>query len=383
MKKRANGEGTIRKRANGTWEARYSYGGKQHSVYGKTQADVRRKLTEAQAKIDGGAFTAPSKITVAEWLERWQRDYLRSVKASTRQRYEIDVRVHLIPALGGIRLSRLDGDRITALYNAEQDKGLSVKSIQNLHGTLHKALQQAVKKKIIAENPCDDAVLPTSDEAKEEMHPLRDGQVAAFLKAIQGNRFELLFRVAMFTGMRQGEIIGLTWDCVDFTCGKIYLRRQLKRIAKSKGKFGFTTLKNKQTRTIKPPAEVMNLLKQIRRQQAELKLRAGELWDNEEGFVFTDEIGHHVNDRTVYNNFKMSVESIGLPAVRFHDLRHTYATLALQNGIDYKTLSENMGHATVGFTMDKYGHVSETMMQAGAEKMQRFIDTLPEAIRVN
>lgn len=375
MSKRANGEGNIRKRSDGSWEARYVYSGKRYSVYGKTQAEVRKKLTEAQAQIDGGAYIAPSKITVAEWLDKWQADYLRKVKASTKQRYEIDVRLHIKPALGKELLSKLSPSQITTMYNQEQDNGLSVKSIKNLHGTLHEALQQAVKMHYLKNNPCDDATLPESDEDKKEMHPFKDKQVKRFLQAIQGNRYEALFQVALFTGMRQGEIIGLTWDCVDFSRKSIHLYRQLKRVPKSNGQYRFTTLKNKQERSFKPPQEVLNILRAVKHQQAEWRLKCGECW-KDTGLVFTDETGGNVNDRTVYNNFKKIVESISLPEVRFHDLRHTYATLALQNGIDPKTVSTTLGHATVAFTLDKYGHVSEAMMQDSADRMQRFIENL-------
>ena len=375
MAKRANGEGSIKHRTDGRWEARYTFQGKSHSIYGKSQAEVRKKLTEVTSKIDGGTFAAPSKTTVAEWLEEWQEKYLRSVKESTRQRYEIDVRIHLVPAIGGVRLCKLSGDMITEMYSAEQNKGLSVKSIKNLHGTLHKALEQAAKKKLITGNPCEDAIIPESDEAVKEMHPLRDEQVKQFRQMAAGNFFEFLFDVALFTGMRQGEIIGLTWDCVDFERGDIHLYRQLKRIPKSGGQFRFTTLKNKQDRRIKPPQHVMEVLRKVKRQQAEWRLRCGECW-HDTGLVFTNEIGEHVNDRTLYNNFKKIVDEMHLPEVLFHDLRHTYATLALQNGVDPKTVSATLGHATVAFTMDKYGHVSQAMLTDSANKMQNYISGL-------
>ncbi|MDO5325208.1 MAG: site-specific integrase [Clostridia bacterium] len=375
MNKRANGEGTIRKREDGSWEARFVYNNTRYSLYGRTQAIVRKKLTDAQAKIDGGAYTPPSSITVAEWLTKWQKEYLRNIKTSTRERYDVDIRLHIIPEIGKVTLSKLSSDRITTLYNRMQDTGLSVKSIKNLHGTLHAALERALILHLVSKNPCEEVILPESEEAKEEMHPLKDAQVKQFRLEIKGNRYELLYNVALFTGMRQGELIGLTWDCIDFDRNTIHVYRQLKRIAKGNGEFKFTTLKNKQDRTFKVPLEVINLLKKVKRQQVEWKLKCGESWQ-ETGLVFTQEDGSNVNDRTVYNNFKRIVKKMGLPDVRFHDLRHTYATLALQNGIDPKTVSSTLGHATVAFTLDKYGHVSETMWNDSAEKMQRFIESM-------
>lgn len=376
MSKRANGEGNIRKRPDGKWEGRYVYCGKRHSVYGKTQAEVRKKLTEAQAQIDGGAYIAPSKITVTEWLDRWQKDCLRKVKDSTKQRYEMDIRLYIKPEIGGMQLSALTPSMITAFYSKMQDRGLSAKSIRNMHGTLHKAFQQAKKESVIKENPCADAVLPETDAPKREMRPLKDNELPEFLKRIRGHKMESLYYAAVFTGMRESELIGLTWDCIDFQHGTVHLYRQLSRGRRKGESWTFTTLKNKTNRTFAPPASVMNTLKAVRKQQAEQRLKCGGDWRNEQNFVFTNEAGQHLSMYMVYKYFKSIVKEMGLPQVRFHDLRHTYATLALQNGMDYKTLSNNLGHATVAFTMDVYGHVSETMMQNGAEIMQRFIESL-------
>lgn len=332
-------------------------------------------MTEAQAKIDSGTFIAPSSITVAEWLEYWQNMLLRDVKASTKQRYGMDVRLYILPNIGKVKLSALKPLQVTALYNAMQDKGLSTKSIRNLHGTLHKAFQQAVIHHYLLMNPCDGVTLPRSDAPKKEMRPLKDGEIKRFRQLAKGNRYEHLYCIAILTGMRESELIGLTWDCIDFGTGKVHLYRQLSR-GRSKGeKWHFTTLKNNQTRTFIPPAEVMSILKQVRRQQGEWRLKAGEKWTNEEKFVFTDEYGNHLSMYMVYKNFKRIVNSMELAEVRFHDLRHTYATLSIQQGMDYKTLSHNMGHATVAFTMDIYGHVTDEMMQAGADKLQQFIHT--------
>ncbi len=170
-------------------------------------------------------------------------------------------------------------------------------------------------------------------------------------------------------------MIGLTWDCIDFERGTIHLYRQLKRDRAQKT-YVFTSLKNRESRTFAPPANVLNALKTVKRQQTEWGLKAGESWSNPDQLVFTDENGHHLCCFTVYRHFKKLVSDIGVPSVRFHDLRHTYSVLALQNGMDYKTLSSNLGHATVAFTMDIYGHVSETMMHNSAEIMRRYIESI-------
>lgn len=375
MSKRANGEGNIRKRPDGKWEGRYVYDGKRHSVYGKTRAEVRKKLTEAQAQIDGGAYIAPSKITVAEWGKTWLSDCLHGKNQETVSSYESKLRLHIVPAIGEKRLTELKPIAITHFYNQLQDKGLSDKTISCIHGALHKMLQDAVTNEIIKENVCDKVHPPKTNTVKKEMHPLKDKQVPAFLEAIRGNSMEYLLYTALFTGARESELIGLTWDCIDFERGTIHLYRQLKR-DRSRKEYVFTSLKNRESRTFAPPDSVMKALQVVKRQQAEWQLKAGESWSNPNGLVFTNEIGDRLSTRTVYRAFKKIVDRMGLHEVRFHDLRHTYSVLALQNGMDYKTLSSNLGHATVAFTMDVYGHVSETMMLNGAQIMQRFIESL-------
>ena len=211
---------------------------------------------------------------------------------------------------------------------------------------------------------------------KKEMRPLLDNEVPEFLRLINGHPFEEFYYVAIFTGMRESELIGLTWDCVDLDKGTIHLYRQFKALRGKSKTYTFTTLKNKQERSFSIPPSVVKALKKMKLKQAEWKLYYGTLYHNEENFVFTNEFGHHLATRTVFNRFKSIVKKMGLPEVRLHDLRHTYATLAIQNGVDYKTISNNLGHATVAFTMDVYATVTMTMQKDSASKMESFIQSL-------
>lgn len=374
-KKRANGEGNTRQRKDGTWESRITVDGKRRSIYAKTQAEVIRKKTEIQAEVNAGAYIAPAKITVAEWLELWQEVFCPNIKRSTSARYESDIRLHVLPEIGNMRLSAVKTSTIQRLYNKAHKNGLSDKSVRNLHGTLHKAMAKAVGEKYIAMNPCEGVELPRSDTPQREMRPLKDNELPAFLRLIDGNRMENLFRVAVFTGMRESELIGLTWDCVDFEHGTIHLYRQLSKGRRKGESWMFTSLKNRQARTFSPPKEVFEVLRKVKQQQAEWRLRCGGSWQDV-NLVFTNEVGQHLSMCSIFYHFKQVVERMNIPEVRFHDLRHTYATLALQNGVDYKTLSAMLGHATVAFTMDRYGHVSVTMMQNGADKMQAYIEAI-------
>ena len=177
--------------------------------------------------------------------------------------------------------------------------------------------------------------------------------------------------------MRQGEILGLTWDCVDFAAGTITVKQQLQQIRKRGGASEYKILppKNDKTRVLQPAPDVMKVLDKIRKQQAEYKLASGRTWENEKNLVFVNETGGHLIDNTVLKHLKAIVTKIGIPETRFHDLRHTYATNAIRIGDPIKTVSENLGHATVAFTLDIYGHVTPQMKQDSAARMQRLIDS--------
>jgi integrase len=381
--KRANGEGCIRQRKNGIWEGIVTTGrdpgtGKliRKSYFGKTQAEVRKKLTALSHDLDEGTYLEPSRMTVGQWMDVWHREYLGGVKPYTVSQYGTQIKVHLKPALGATRLQLLTAPMIQSMYNSELRNGLSAKSIRNLHGVLHKALSQAMKLEYIRNNPCDACELPRIE--KHEIKPLEGDYVNRFLQEISGSRFETLYIVTLFTGMRQGEILGLTWDCVNFKNSTINIRRQLQkeRIEGGGGMYHFVPLKNDKERMITLAPSVFALLSRHGQRQNEWRLRAGELWNNPLNLVFTDETGHHLYSHTVFENFKRIVKQIGLGGTRFHDLRHTYATLAIQNGDDIKTVSHNLGHATVAFTLDVYGHVTEKMKEESAARMEAYIHTM-------
>ena len=205
---------------------------------------------------------------------------------------------------------------------------------------------------------------------------------ASFLEAIQGHRYETIFLVTLFTGMRQGEVLGLTWDCVDLAKGTIVINKQIQKKTGGGSVYNLVQTKNGKGRTITPADYVMKLLRGQKRQQAEWRLKAGPCWEGCPlgDLVFTDELGRHLMPHTIYHNFKKVVASIGLPDARFHDLRHSYAVAAIRSGDDIKTVQGNLGHATASFTQDKYGHVTEQMKQASADRMQQYIDRIKKSV---
>ena len=387
----AQGTGTIRKKTvtrNGKpyefWEARYTVGrdpgtGKQlqRSISGKTQKEVAQKLKAVLRDLDTGLYTEPSKMTVGQWLDTWLSEYVEpSCKPLTLSTYESRIRTRLKPALGNIKLTEISTTQIQTFYNnLIRKEGLSPKTVKSTHGILHKALAQATDLRYILFNPADPVKLPRIE--RKEISPLTEAEISAFLEEIKkGEPFARLFTVTLFTGMREGEICGLTWDAVDFRNGTITVKQQLQK-GKEKGADHYLiSTKSGKTRTITAATSVMQILKEQLFEQRKQHLQMGLAWKNQWNLVFTQEDGGYIPPQSALKHFKKVAERIGRPDARFHDLRHTYAVASLQEGDDVKTVQQNLGHATAAFTLDVYGHVSEKMKQESAARMERFIEKI-------
>lgn len=259
--------------------------------------------------------------------------------------------------------------------------------MRNVHGVLTKALSQAVKLGYIARNPCDMVDLPRVEKA--HIMPLTDEQVKAYLSAADSdNDYGDILKVILFTGLREAEATGLTWDCVDFKKGTVTVCKQLQKRPAEAGGFQFAALKNDKTRILRPAPFVMDMLRAVRSKQAQRRLQAGDLWqdwiDPAKQYaacrlVFTNVLGDHLHPQRLYAHHKKIAAKAGAPDARVHDLRHTFAVLSLQNGDDVKTVQENLGHATAAFTLDVYGHVSERMKEDSAARMQGYFENLKKA----
>ena len=349
-RKAAAGTGTIRKKTvtrSGKqytyWEARFTAGydpgtGKQvqRSITGKTQKEVAQKLKAATAAIDQGTYIAPCKLTVGEWLDTWAADYLGGVKPTTVKVYKNNLQRHIKPVLGAVVLSELRPHMVQKFINGME---LSSSSVRLAYKVLHQALEKAVKLEYISRNPAAGCELPRLEQ--KEIHPLEDQQVAALLRAVKGGRLELLVSIALFTGLRQSELLGLTWDCVDFQKGTLLVNKQLSRILHREESGLFLSPKSGKSRTITPAPSVLKTLKEQRRRQAEMQLKAGSLWNNAHNLVFTNETGGPLEQWRVEKDYQAAVEAVGLAGARFHDLRHTYAVNAIRAGDDIKTIQGN------------------------------------------
>lgn len=380
----ASGSGTIRKkiiqRGNKTytyWEARYTDGfdpgtGRQvqRSISEKTQKEVAQKLKAVTASIDAGTYIAPNKMTLKEWLEIWHATYLNNVKPRTVETYGSVIRIHILPALGATRLEALNAHTIQKFYNdCVSKKHLSGKSVKNVHCVMHMSLKQAVACGYLRFNPSEACTLPRVEKA--DLKPFDDIQIAAFLNEIRGTKLEALLTLTLFTGLREGEVLGLTWNNIDFERGSVTINKQL-QYQRNTGESLLVSPKNGKGRVIVPASFVMDILKKRRTDQAADRQLAGDAWKDSD-LVFTDELGDYLRPWTPYRAFKRAAAAIGRPDARFHDLRHSYAVAAIRSGDDIKTVQGNLGHATSSFTLDVYGHVTDQMKQESAARMDRYI----------
>ena len=380
-KKGAKGGGTIRKKTvtrggkeYAYWEARITTGrdpgtGKQlqRSFTGKTQREVREKLQAAAVAVNDGTYTDPSRLTVGQWLDTWTRDYLVNVKQTTACAYQSYIKNHIRPGLGAVRLADLHPHAVQGFVNGLD--GLAPSSVHVVYRVLHIALEKAVELNYIPRNPASRCVLPKA--ARKEIHPLTDEQSAALLQAAAGARIEHMTALALFTGFRLSELLGLTWDTVDFDGGTITIDKQL-AAGFARGQL-FTTPKSGKPRTVAPAPTAFQVLRKQKAKQAAQRLQAGPLWENPHLLVFTDDDGGPILQQTAEHEFSIIRDAAGLEGTRFHDLRHTFAVNSIRAGDDIKTIQGNLGHATASFTLDVYGHVTEAMKQDSAARMEAFI----------
>lgn len=400
-KRAAQGTGSIRKKTvtrSGAeytyWEARLFVGrdpGTGKAIYksfsGKTQKEVREKMQAAAVAVNEGDYFEPANITLGKWLDIWLSEYCGDKKYLTVQKYETDVRTHIKPALGAVKLSRLTGPQIQKFYNELARSGkkvqgeavpLSPKSIRCIHGALSKALDTARRQGMIKQNPAELCTVPKLE--KKEIVPLTDEQIKEFIRLCDGEPYGPIYKLIIFTGLREGEALGLTWDCVDFQKGELKITKQLQR----RGKVDeLVPLKNSKPRYLTVAPAVMAILKAQQSKQFEERFAAGDLWqgftsleERKTALVFTRPDGTNVTAAALYQRYKHLAAKIGAPESRVHDLRHTFAVLSLQNGDNVKTVQENLGHATAAFTLDVYGHVSERMKNDSAARMQKYITAL-------
>ena len=373
MGKRGNGEGSVYRRKDGRWVGQYlvytGKGQKYKYIYGKTRQAVAQKLTQAMADRDGGLVFDAGSLTLGEYLDRWLNDSVRdSVKQRTLENYEYVVRRHLIPALGRMKLRVLTPAHVQGLYRSKLDSGLSARTVQLIHTTLHKALKQAVRWGLVPRNVGESVQAPRP--IKKEIQALSPEQARRFLEAARGDRLEALYLLAVTTGLREGELLGLRWTDVDLERGTLQVRQQLTR---TKAGLSFTTPKRGKTRGVRLTGPAVTVLKRHRATQIGERLKKGSLWQDT-GLVFTTTIGTPLNVRSLtYRSFRPLLERAGVPRIRFHGLRHTCATILLSKGTHPKVVQEVLGHSNISETMDTYSHMLPNMQDWAVAAMESIV----------
>lgn len=331
-------------------------------------AETRKELESKAAAIVHTAqtgFIEPRTVTFGEFWKRWCEAKAPTLSPSTARRYRDLGRNHLV-ALAGMKLAKIGPGDVQRLYADRLNYGLSGTSVRHLHSTLHTAFDDAVKWGLVARNVCDAVKAPARD--RTEMQTWNPHQASAFLAAAVGDDLEALWRLAITTGMRRGELLGLKWADVDFDAGALSVRRSL-----SRGDSSRLIEREPKTqagrRRIALSPETIESLRRHRVRQLEYRLSAG--IDYEDGdLVFVNPFGKHIHPNTLMRSFGRLTAVANVPRIRFHDLRHTSATLLLAEGVHPKIVQERLGHSDIAMTLNRYSHVTPHMQSAAADALE-------------
>ncbi len=391
-KKKANGEGSISKRSDGRYMARYTVNGKRRAIYGATHEEVRTKLNEVLNDIAKGTYIAPQKDTVGMWLKEWLVTYaLPTVKQSTYISYEGYVRIHLEPELGSIKLTALTTEQIQRFFNKKHrgyqgKKGLSPKTLKNMYNMFNAALDQAVINNRLIRNPLRGVKLPSV--TKKEIDILSAEEQALLHGAASSSAelpaFGIIFTLS--TGVRLGELIGFQWGDVNVKNHSIRVRRTVGRlqkvdeegnlVAKEPGK-ATTEIVIRSPKSITSQREIplfdelWDGLMEYRNRQYDMFAAFG-IDFNGSTHIFCMPTGKVYDPRTYEDLFKRTLKAADLPGINFHALRHTFATRALEAGMDIKVLSSILGHAQASTTLNLYAHALPDHKRDSMEKMRSF-----------
>jgi integrase len=351
----------ITKRKNGLFQGMYTAqtpdGPKRKYVYGRKYKDVEKKLAEAMGNAAKGFFFDDENMTVSEYLDRWLSDAVRgTVRESTYSRDKYLVTNHIKPALGRLKLRNVNALHLQGLYRERMDSGLSGSTVQKIHHALHKALSQAVRWNLIPRNPADAVKAPVA--STKEMHPLSADEARRLLEAAQGDRLEALYVLALHTGMRRGELLGLKWEDVDLDNATVRVRRTLTRTDNGRRLAIGEPKTKKSRRTVRLTQRAVEALRShLTRQIEEIDRMMGDRYQDR-GLVFAGEAGGLINPSNLrLRSFAPLLQRAGLPQITFHDLRHTCASLLFQRNVHPKFVQELLGHASVAITLDTYSHM--------------------------
>jgi integrase len=362
QKRRDRGDGSIYVRADGRFVGSLRMpNGTRKDFYGKTKQEVKEKLKKAQTQLEQGTLVTAKQQSVASYLAYWLTIKRPNVRASTAVSYRGIINNHIVPHIGYIKLQKLTGDHIQALYSTLLEKGLSPTTVGMIHTVLVSSFKDAVKWKRIGVSPCESVTSPR--HVRKDMKFLTVEQARHLLDAVKGHPLEAMIVLAVLTGARRGELFALHWDDINFRKGTIRIHRSLSY----KNADGLGCIYREELpktaagiRTIPLPDIALEVLKAHKAKQLKQRLQCGEAWKNL-NLVFCTGAGSYYNQSNHHTTFRKILEGAGLPFIRFHDLRHSAATILLSMGVNPKVIQERLGHANITITLGRYAHVTTSM----------------------
>ena len=340
-----------------------------------TKKVAEKRLAELLHQLDTGMFMKPGKITLADYLKQWLKDYCwANLAPRTAEGYESIVHCHLIPSLGQIPLTQLKPEHLQHVYSDKLAAELSHRTVRYIHVTLHKALQDAVRLGIIVRNPAD-AVKPPKVQ-RQEIRTMSESDIHIFLEFAKSTSYYALFFMALFTGMRRSELLALRWSDVDLILCQLSVTRALHQLQDGSRIFRQPkTAKGRRLISLSP--STTTLLREHREQQEEMRQALGSTL-TEDDLIFCHVDGKPLLPNSVSHAWTKLARRTGLKGIRLHDARHTHASLMLKQGIHPKIVQERLGHASIQITLDTYSHVTPGLQQAAANRFDDIVQGVSE-----
>lgn len=370
--RRLNGEGTISERKDGRWEAKLTLpNGKRRTVYGKTAQEAKDKLKALMRDQEQGRDLTKGRVKTGDFLARWLDEVAaKRLGAASLARYRTIVRLHLTPEIGNVYLDALTPAKLQSVLNAKAASGLAPGTVKYCRDVLRSALSQAERWGMVSKNVAKLVEVPKA--APKRTVPLSAEQARALIAGTADDRYGPLWAMALYTGMRQGELLGLRWADLDLDAGRLTVRQALKRVG---SEYSYGAPKSRTSRrTIPSPAAAVSVLRHHRKAQNVERLQSGGNWQDTE-LVFCRRDGSPLDGRRVTRRLQEALDRHGLPNTTFHALRHSCASLLIANGESLAKVSRLLGHSTVQLTLDTYGHLSADALAGTADAVDRLFAT--------